>query len=102
MWVLFIDIYTTGTEINFDGKKHYPIGARFMTYFGIYKPTAEQNAYAFDSALMKIWMRFGFYRTIVVDKDSKFLGVFAQTDAMLGGKGNVIRPRSIQTDRQRR
>ena len=61
-----------------------------MTYFGIYKPTAEQNAYAFDSALMKIWMRFGFYRTIVVDKDSKFIGVFAQTSALLNINIHVL------------
>ena len=32
---------------------------------------------------MKIWLRFGFSHTIVVDKDSKFLGIFSQTAALL-------------------
>ena len=32
---------------------------------------------------MNIWLRFGFSHTIVVDKDSKFLGVFSQTAALL-------------------
>ena len=90
MQVLFVDIYASGTEINFDEKKHYLIGACGMTYFGIYEPTAEQNEYAFDSALMKIWLRFGFSHTIVVDKDSKFIGVFAQTSALLNINIHVL------------
>ena len=33
---------------------------------------------------MKIWTRFGFSHTIVVDKDSKFRGVFAKTSKLPG------------------
>ena len=47
-----------------------------MTSFGIYKPIYEQNASAFDSAFMNIWLRFGFSYTIMIYKDSKFLAVF--------------------------
>ena len=90
MPVLFVDIYAAGTEINFDGTKHYLIGACGMTSFGIYEPTYEQNESAFDSALMNIWLRFGFSHTIMVDKDSKFLVVFSQTAALLNININVL------------
>ena len=90
MWVLFVDIYAAGTEINFDWTKQYLIGACGMTSFGIYKPTAEQNASAFSLALMNIWLRFGFPHTIVVDKDSTFLGVFAQNAALLNLNIHVL------------
>ena len=76
MRILFVDIYDAGTEINFDGTKHYLIGTCGMTYFGIYEPTAEKNLSAFTSALMKIWLRFGFSHTILVDKDRNFLAFF--------------------------
>ena len=61
-----------------------------MTFFGICKPTAKQNASKFISALMNIWLLFGFYHTIVVEKDIKFLGVFAQTSALLNINIDVL------------
>ena len=85
-----VDIYAAVTEINFDGTKHYVIGACGMTSFGICEPTAEQNASAFASALMKIWLRFGFYHTIVVDKDSKFPGIFSQTNTLISINIHVL------------
>ena len=72
MRVLFVDIYATGSEFNFEGTKHHLIAACGMTSFAICEPTAEQNTASFAAALMKIWLRFGFSSTIVVDKDSKF------------------------------
>ena len=90
MQVLFVDIYSAVTEINFGGTKQYLIGACGMTSFGICEPTAEQNSSAFTSALMKIWLSFGFSHTIVVDKDSKFLGVFSQTAALLNINIHVL------------
>ena len=79
MGVLFVDIYSVGEDFNFDGTKHYLIAACGMTSFGICEPTSEQTAAAFAAALMKIWLRFGFSHTIVVDKASAFLSVFAET-----------------------
>ena len=73
MQFLFFDIYASGTEINFDGTKHYLIGACDMTYFGIYKPTAEQNASAFASALMNIWLRFWFPTQLWLKMTANFL-----------------------------
>jgi hypothetical protein len=83
MRVLFVDIYAAGAEFNFDGTRHYLIAACGMTSFGICEATAEQNSTVFAAALMKIWLRFGFSHTIVVDKDSKFLGEFVKTAALL-------------------
>ena len=83
MRVLFVDIYSAGADLNFDGTKHYLIAACGMTGFAICEPTTEQTAEAFAAALMKIWLRFGFSHTLVVDKASSFLGVFAATAALL-------------------
>ena len=83
MRVLFVDIYAASTEFNFEGTRHYLIAACGMTSFGVCKATAEQSLTVFSAALMKIWLRFGFSHTIVVDKDSKFLREFVKTSALL-------------------
>ena len=83
MQVLFMDIYAAGLEFNFEGTEHYLIAANEMTSFAICEATSEQNAASFAAVLMKSWLRFGVSHTIVVDKDSKFLGVFAKTAALL-------------------
>jgi hypothetical protein len=61
-----------------------------MTSFSICEPTLEQTAEAFAAALMKIWLRFGFSHTIVVDKASAFLGVFAATASLLNINIHVL------------
>ena len=68
--VLFVDIHAAGTEFNFVGTKHYLIAACDMTSFAIAEDTAEQNSTVFAAALMRIWLRFGFSYTIVVDNDT--------------------------------
>ena len=83
MKVLFVDIYAAGAEINFVDTKYYLIAVCGMTSFAIAEDTAEQNSTVFASALMRIWLRFGFSHTIVVDKDSKFLGEFQKMAALL-------------------
>lgn len=83
MRVLFVDIYAAGAECNFDGTNHYLIAACGMTSFPIAEDTAEQNSHIFASALMKIWLRFGFSHTIMVEKDRILLGVFAKTATLL-------------------
>ena len=90
MRVLFVDVYAAGTEINFDGTKNYLIAACGMTSFAICEDTAETTAEAFAKAIMKIWLRFGFSHTIVVDKASTFRGVFAETAALLGINIHVL------------
>ena len=83
MRVLFVDIYAAGAEFNYEGTKHYLIAACGMTTFAIAEDTAEQDSSVFAGALMKLWLRFCFSHTIVVDKDSKFLGEFAKTASFL-------------------
>ena len=83
MGVLFVDMYAAGAEMNFDGNKHYLIAACGMTSFAVCEATPEQNAPTFAVALMRIWLRFGFSHTIVLDKDSTFLGTFLDTARLL-------------------
>ena len=72
MRVLFVDIYAAGADFNFVGTKYYLIAACGMTSFAIAEHTAEQNSTVFPAALMRIWLRFGFSHTIVVNKDGIF------------------------------
>ena len=88
--VLFVDIYSAGADLNFNGFKHYLIAACGMTAFGICEPTIEQTAEVFAAALMKIWPRFGFSPTIVVDKASAFLGVFSAAATLLNINIHVL------------
>ena len=82
MEVLLVDIYAACTKINFKGTRRYLITACSMTSFAVYEDTAEQNLAVLFAALMKIWLRFVFFHTIVVDKDNKFLGEFVRTAAL--------------------
>ena len=52
MRVVFVDIYSAGADLNFDGTKHYLIAVCGMTSFGICEPTSEQTATVFAAALM--------------------------------------------------
>jgi hypothetical protein len=54
MRVLFMDIYATGTEFNFESMRHYLIAACGLTSFGICKATAEHNLTVLSDALIKI------------------------------------------------
>jgi hypothetical protein len=54
-----------------------------VTSFAVFKATTEQNSKVFAVVLMKIWLRFGFSHTIVVNKDSKLLEEFVATAILL-------------------
>ena len=90
MGMLFVDIYAAGAEFNFEGTQHYLIAACGMTSFDICEAIAKQSLTIFAAALMKIWLRFGFSHTIVVDKDSKFLGEFVKTAKLLNINIHVL------------
>ena len=83
MNVLHVDIYVVGVELNFEGNRYYLIAACGITSFSVAEPTVEQNAKTFATALMKIWLRSGLSHSIIVDKDSKFRSVFAETAELL-------------------
>ena len=94
MKVLFVDIYVAGADFNFIGTKHYLIAACGMASFAMAEDTAEQSSTVFAAALMRIWLRFGFFYTIMVDKDSKFLGKFFKDNPSLR-----IRTQKFPSDR---
>lgn len=47
-----------------------------MCTFACKEPIVQANASSFASAFMKIQLQFGICHTVILDKDSKFLGVF--------------------------
>ena len=85
-----MDIYATGSQFNFESTKHYLIAACGMTSFAICEDTLEGTAEAFTAAMMKIWLRFGFSHTIVVDKAGTFLNVFDETANLLNINIHVL------------
>ena len=84
MRILFVDVYAAGSDINIERNCHYLIAACSMTSFTVGEPSPEQTAVSVASSQMKIWLRFGFSYTIVVDKVSVYLNVFAETADLLG------------------
>ena len=90
MRVLFVDIYKAGSALNYSGTKHYLIAACGMTSFAICEDTKEETAQAFAAAIMKIWLRFGFSHTLVVDKGSAFFGEFAACARLLNVNIHVL------------
>jgi hypothetical protein len=50
-----------------------------MCTFGALEPITSPNATTFALAIMKIQLRYGLCHTIVLNKDSKFYGVFHES-----------------------
>jgi hypothetical protein len=77
--VLHVDAYSAGVHTSFKGSHVYLAACCGMCTFGALEPISGANATLFASAIMKIQLRFGFCHTIVLDKDSKFFGVFKES-----------------------
>jgi hypothetical protein len=54
-----------------------------MTGFSVMEPIQHATLASFASGIMKIQLRFGLCHTIVLDKDSKFFGVFKEAADLL-------------------
>ena len=80
---LFVDIYAAGTDINFYGNLQHLIADCGMTGFAISESTLDQTAKTLASILIKIWLQFRFYHTIVVNKARSSLNSFVETTALL-------------------
>ena len=50
-----------------------------MCTFAAMEPTTNPSANTFASAIMKIIMGYGFCHTVVLNKGSKFFGVFHES-----------------------
>jgi hypothetical protein len=77
-WVLFVDGYSADKHSGFEGSETYLIAACSMSGFAVMEPIPHATSASFASAIMKIQLRFGLCHTILLDKDSKFFGVFKE------------------------
>ena len=75
MKVIHIDGYAAGKQQGFEGSELYLIACCGMCTFATVEPVSNASAKTFASAIMKIMLRYGPSHTVVLDKDSKFLGV---------------------------
>jgi hypothetical protein len=73
--VLFVDAYSAGMHSSFDGFENNLVACCGMTGFASMEPVQHANSKNFASAIMKIQFCYGFFRTTVLDKNSKFNGV---------------------------
>jgi hypothetical protein len=72
---IHIDGYTAGKQQGFECSNIYLIACCGMCTFAAVEPVTNASAKSFPSAIMKIMLQYGIYHTVVLDKDSKFLGV---------------------------
>jgi hypothetical protein len=79
MMVLHIDGYSSRKQINFEGSEMYLIACCGMCTFAAMETFINPSTNTFASAIMKIIMGYGFCHTVVLDKDSKFFGVYRES-----------------------
>ncbi len=77
--MLHINAYSAGAHSGFEGSDVYLIACCGMCTFGALEPVTGTNATTFASAIMKIQLLYGFCHTVVLDKDSKFYGIFRKS-----------------------
>ncbi len=75
MMVLYIDGYSAGKQVGFEGSKTYIIARCGMCTLAAMEPVTNPLANTFASAIMKIILRYGFCHTVVLNEDRKFFGV---------------------------
>ncbi len=72
---LRIEGYQAGSQQGFEGSNIYLIACCGMCSSAAMEPVSNPSATTFALAIMKIILRYGFCHTVVMNKDSKFLGV---------------------------
>lgn len=77
--VMHLDGYSAGALKSYNGCSSYLVAACNMTSFGIIEGIEHADATSFTAALMKMQLRYGFFRVLVLDKDSKFYATFRET-----------------------
>ena len=98
MKVIHIDGYAAGKQQGFKGSEICLIACCGMCTFAALEPVSNASAKTFASAIMKIMLRYSLSHTIVLDKDSKFLGVCQESldllpincHILLGGNHNPM------------
>jgi hypothetical protein len=75
---------------GFEGSNVYLLASDGMTGFTVMESIQNPSSTTFASGMMKIQLRFGFCHTIVLDKDSKFLGAFKEAVNLLQINRHVL------------
>ncbi len=88
--MLFVDGYSAGKHFGFKGSEVYLIAACGMTGFAVMEPIQHVTSPSFALGIMKIQLPFGLCHTIMLDKDSKFFGVFKEAVDLLQINGHVF------------
>ena len=83
MNVLHVDGFTVGASINYAGNKGFLVAACGMCTFAVTEPVPDSHLTTYSQALSMIMLGFRLEHTIVLDKDSKFYAVFAQSFLIL-------------------
>ncbi len=88
--VLFVDGYSTGRQSSFKEDEAYLIACCGMTSFSIMEPVKHATSTTFASALMKIQLQFSLCHSIILNKDTKFLGTFKDACGLLQLNRHVL------------
>ena len=83
MNVLRVDGFTVGASINYAGDKVFLVASCGMCNFAVAEPILGSNSTTYAQVLSIIMLCFVLAHTIVLDKDSKFYSVFAQSCLLL-------------------
>ena len=78
MKVVHADVYSIGSELDFSGNKNFMFLVCGLSTFACWEPLKGQDSKAYTETIMKILLQHGLSHTIIIDKDSKFRGVFEE------------------------
>jgi hypothetical protein len=85
-----VDAYKTGSHTCFEGDEAYIVLCCGMTGFAAMEPIKHATSQTFASAVMKLQLLFGLCHTIILDKDSKFLGALKEACDLLQLKRPIL------------
>ncbi len=90
MMVLHVDAYQAGAVKGFEWSKIHLIGCFGMCSFAAMDPISNSSLKSFASTLMHIILHYGFYHTVVLNKDTKFMGVFKESFDLLNSNYHIL------------
>jgi hypothetical protein len=88
--VLHVDACQASTVKGFEGSKVYLIACCGMYSFAAMEPVSNASAKSFASAFICIILRYGFCRTVVLDKNTKFMRVFKESLNLLNINYHIL------------